>query len=666
MKLILKQIVFLIVISCLVFSEGMQKINIMGSNNLVTQIYNEGLSSKRLKDLMKPYKSSIISFEKKIMRTVSIEVKYKLQDELNIAKKIFERKSSELGQLNRLIKKSNLEIIKKVAKIYDEKGLEATLEYFKSKAFIDFGTATDKKMKKLSQAALIKANLLALDNQYLAAKQTYKQALNYDYSIDTLSTYADFLIKENYIDEAIFIKEKLLKEQKVFMKSNPSLYTFDVAKTLGSLGELYVSESAVDKAENSLTESLILIRIIAKKNPFVYNIYIAGTLNNLGNLYLLKEEFISAEAFYNKSLKIHKSLNEKQSNLHNIALTLRNLAITNSNRNQFQKSEKKYLESLKIYADLEKIDRYVYDYIKTLISFARFYERNNQMIKAEETYSKALRKLRKLRTRNPKIYSKDLALMIHDLSIFNYKIKKVSMAEKLYNESFDMYSVLYKKNSNLHGVSFATSLILGYKFWSKDISYIKQAKDILMNIPKDKHVQKMLDTIEDIYSEEHKLFLSSLELKTEADYNNLGVMYGKDGDYDRALEAYTQAIEVNAKSYIAYHNIGNIYLIRKDYIEADNAYLKSIEFNPDYYMNYFKRGTLFLYQEQYKKAIEFFKLALAINSKDINSYNNLSIAYFEFGDVDNGINTLKKILEVDPSNDHIRKAIEETLEIHKK
>ncbi len=76
--------------------------------------------------------------------------------------------------------------------------------------------------------------------------------------------------------------------------------------------------------------------------------------------------------------------------------------------------------------------------------------------------------------------------------------------------------------------------------------------------------------------------------------NTMGVAYTHKGEYDRAIDDYNKAIEINPKNSMAYNNRGFVYDIHKgEYDKAINDYNKAIEINPKDDMAYTDRGNAY-------------------------------------------------------------------------
>ena len=130
-----------------------------------------------------------------------------------------------------------------------------------------------------------------------------------------------------------------------------------------------------------------------------------------------------------------------------------------------------------------------------------------------------------------------------------------------------------------------------------------------------------------------KKYSISLELHEHADaYNNRGLDYANLGKYDKAIEDFNKAIELNPDLAVAYYNRGNTYVELGEYDRAIKDYDKAIELNKDYAVAYNNRGFAYVGLGKYNRAIEDFNKAIKLNPDDAKAYYNRGLAYAELGE----------------------------------
>ena len=87
-------------------------------------------------------------------------------------------------------------------------------------------------------------------------------------------------------------------------------------------------------------------------------------------------------------------------------------------------------------------------------------------------------------------------------------------------------------------------------------------------------------------------------------YNNRGVIYRKKGQLDRAISDYNKALKINPRDAEAYNNRGVVYLWKGEFDRAISDYNKALEINPRFAESYYGRGVCYYSQKQYDKSWE--------------------------------------------------------------
>ena len=114
---------------------------------------------------------------------------------------------------------------------------------------------------------------------------------------------------------------------------------------------------------------------------------------------------------------------------------------------------------------------------------------------------------------------------------------------------------------------------------------------------------------------------------------SLGDLYMTQGDLDKAIKTYCDAITTTPENYLSYAKAG-LALWEKDYLEeAIVAFHKSIELNPDFEIAQNNLGVVYLDGlGDPKESVEYFKNAININPNYTLAYFNLGRAYQAIGD----------------------------------
>lgn len=83
----------------------------------------------------------------------------------------------------------------------------------------------------------------------------------------------------------------------------------------------------------------------------------------------------------------------------------------------------------------------------------------------------------------------------------------------------------------------------------------------------------------------------------------LAASYHATGEHDRAIEAYTEYIGLNASDRAAFNNRGNVWLSKKEYDKAIADYDDAIKLDPEFTLAYSNRANARVGKKQYEKAI---------------------------------------------------------------
>lgn len=133
--------------------------------------------------------------------------------------------------------------------------------------------------------------------------------------------------------------------------------------------------------------------------------------------------------------------------------------------------------------------------------------------------------------------------------------------------------------------------------------------------------------------------------------NNAGVVAYHNGQYEKALELFGKALDINPGFTEGYNNLGLTYTEMHEEEKATEAFKKAIELNPDLAATYNNLGYVFYRLGSYTEAIEMYNEAIGRSSDNSSAYTNLGNAYYKLDRIDDAIGAWRTALEVDPSNE---------------
>jgi tetratricopeptide (TPR) repeat protein len=125
-----------------------------------------------------------------------------------------------------------------------------------------------------------------------------------------------------------------------------------------------------------------------------------------------------------------------------------------------------------------------------------------------------------------------------------------------------------------------------------------------------------------LYGEQNKIIPEA----SDAHSDRCREHYGK-GDFVKAIDDCTKAIEINPQSAWAYYNRGNAWLAQGDTDRAIEDYFKAIRLDSNYAIAYNSRGVAFYSKGKYEQSVKDFLKALEINPNYDQAINNIAWLY---------------------------------------
>lgn len=147
--------------------------------------------------------------------------------------------------------------------------------------------------------------------------------------------------------------------------------------------------------------------------------------------------------------------------------------------------------------------------------------------------------------------------------------------------------------------------------------------------------------------------LSNLEYLTkyfpedaELQYN-LGILYEKLKNFDKAETAYKKAIEISPQEDF-YYNLGEVLVSEKKWDEAIDAFKKVLKDDPKDGNCYFNLGLCYFNKEEMNLATDNFQQAVNLNPQDLYAHFYLGNIYQNNGLTNFAEESYKKVLTISP------------------
>lgn len=127
-----------------------------------------------------------------------------------------------------------------------------------------------------------------------------------------------------------------------------------------------------------------------------------------------------------------------------------------------------------------------------------------------------------------------------------------------------------------------------------------------------------------------------LDPKDASPFINRGIVFSNKGQYDRAIEDYNEAIKLRPKSFLAFNNRGSAYKDKGQYARAIEDYNEAIRLLPKYWLAYRNRADVYLTVGQYDRAIEDYDIIERLDPKSADGLYGRGLAKLKKGDTEGG------------------------------
>ena len=154
------------------------------------------------------------------------------------------------------------------------------------------------------------------------------------------------------------------------------------------------------------------------------------------------------------------------------------------------------------------------------------------------------------------------------------------------------------------------------------------------------------------YDKAFEFYKKAINLKpTDSNYMNIASIFYEKKEYDIAIELYQKAISLNPYNEWAYINMANCYRDKRppNYKEAFEIYKEASEINSSNEYVYNHSGILLFRKKQYKDAISAYQMAINKNPKNEWFYRNIGEVYYKLENSDKAIEYYQKAIAINPN-----------------
>ena len=130
--------------------------------------------------------------------------------------------------------------------------------------------------------------------------------------------------------------------------------------------------------------------------------------------------------------------------------------------------------------------------------------------------------------------------------------------------------------------------------------------------------------------------------------NDRGNAYEAVGEYDRAIEDYGRAIQLNPGYAAAYYNRADVYYAKLDFDRAVEDYSEAIRLEPDSARAHNSRGVVYRAKGAFDKAIADFDAAIHLNPNDAAVLASRGNTYAAKGRFESAVADFSSAIELEP------------------
>jgi tetratricopeptide (TPR) repeat protein len=134
-------------------------------------------------------------------------------------------------------------------------------------------------------------------------------------------------------------------------------------------------------------------------------------------------------------------------------------------------------------------------------------------------------------------------------------------------------------------------------------------------------------------------------------FNTAGEAYREEGDLDRALRCYHEALRLHPAYAPAYRNRGITHRERDSLPEAIADFTEAIRLEPQYALAHSNRGWAYRLLGEYDRALADYDEAIRLEPRDAGHHNNRGVVHRDRGDLARALEDFNTALRMDPNLD---------------
>jgi len=139
------------------------------------------------------------------------------------------------------------------------------------------------------------------------------------------------------------------------------------------------------------------------------------------------------------------------------------------------------------------------------------------------------------------------------------------------------------------------------------------------------------------------------DLNDEETLTAMGIMFNNNlKKFDKAIECYQKALEINPRFSNAWFGMGATYFDLKLFKKAIICYKKTLKIDPKHFKAWNDLGCVYSEMKLTQKALKYYEKSIKIEPNQVNAWNNMGILFIKIGLNNKAFECYKKAIEVDP------------------
>ena len=158
------------------------------------------------------------------------------------------------------------------------------------------------------------------------------------------------------------------------------------------------------------------------------------------------------------------------------------------------------------------------------------------------------------------------------------------------------------------------------------------------------HQENNIEVAQNLYNQ-----VLEIDPKNINVHNNLGTIFDKLRDFQKARLCYEKVIEIDPNIAMPHYNLGIIFTQTEEYLKAKKCYEKVIEIDPNNTNAHNNLGLVNNMLGEDQKAKSCFEKTIEIDPNYADAYNNLGVIYNKLGELRKAISCYERVIEINPN-----------------